>query len=253
MAPISITIALPHEYTFNWSNSFDDLESEDIENISLVLRGAIAAFSAELSYRTMRHDKKLDDYRSLIDSCAEKIRTYGLRQDDKVNIRSCRLFLYGHHERRDAQTAYEFLLLVSRVTDWSFSFLIFLALGKSRVLRLVEHQRAKLLNYIIVHSRSLSCPALNAKIRSLELAHHTSISKARKHQRFHKDQRQVGSSMISRPVRDRSKLAATDCQTENISLQDVSKLPKPSSSFDLEPTSLEHLWWVQCKQSNWRY
>lgn len=252
MAPISITIALPHEYIFNWSNSLDDLQSEDIEDIVLVLRGAIVVFSAELSYRTMRHDKNLDDYRSLIDSCAEKIRTYGLRQDDKVNIRSCRLFLYEHHERRDAQTTYEFLLLVSRVTDWSFSFLVFLALDKSRVLRLVKHQRAKLLNYMIVHSRDLSCPALNTKVQSLELAHHTSILKARKHQRNHKGQHQVGSSMISRPISDRSKLAATDYQTENIPLQDVSKLPEPSSSFDLRPTSLEHLWWVQCKQSSWR-
>ena len=51
MSPIDITFATPTYPEFSWLDSFKLLKGEEIEKLILVLRGILAAFSAELNDR----------------------------------------------------------------------------------------------------------------------------------------------------------------------------------------------------------
>ena len=82
MSRIDITLATPTHPEFNCLDSFESLEEEEIEGIILILRGALAAFSAELSDRRKPWtDRTLENYKQKLQKTAKQINKEGLTQN----------------------------------------------------------------------------------------------------------------------------------------------------------------------------
>lgn len=82
MSRIDIILLTPTHPEFNWLDGFKSLEEEEIEGIILILRGALAAFSAELTDRRKPWtDQALENYKEKLQETAKQINEQGLSEN----------------------------------------------------------------------------------------------------------------------------------------------------------------------------
>ena len=168
MSRINITLASPTHPEFHWLDSFENLEEEDIEETILILRGALAAFSAELSDRREPWtDQALEINKEKLKVTAQHINKQGLTEMHEANLDSLKLPLAqaecAQNERKESKPSKagkQYLWLVSTVIGWPYVLLIICALGKHKMERMDEDQRVKLLKYTAKHRESLFCRRL---------------------------------------------------------------------------------------------
>ncbi|KAL9124348.1 MAG: hypothetical protein Q9217_006315 [Psora testacea] len=165
---IAVTLASPTHPEFNWLDSFESLEEEEIEGIILILRGALAAFSAELTDRRKPWmDQALENYKEKLQQTAKQINEQGLTETHEANLDSLKLSLAQtgcaqteRKESKPSKAGRQYLWLISNVIGWPYVLLIICALGKHRMERIDEDQRVKLLRWIAKHRESLFCRTL---------------------------------------------------------------------------------------------
>lgn len=168
MSRINITLATPTHPEFNWLDSFESLEEEEIEGIILILRGVLAAFSAELTDRRKPWtDQALENYKEKLQETAKQINEQGLTETYEGHLDSLKLSLAqagcAQTERKKSKLSKagrQYLWLISNIIGWPFVLLIICALGKHKMERLDKDQRVKLLKYIANHRESLFCRRL---------------------------------------------------------------------------------------------
>lgn len=171
MSRIHITLTTPTQPEFNWLDSFESLEGEEIEGVILILRGALAAFSAELSdRREPSTDRALEDYKKKLQKIAKQINKQGLTETHKGDLDSLKISLaqagsaqVEREESQPSKAGRQDLWLISNVIGWPYALLIFCALGKHKVERINEVQRVKLLKYVAGHRKLLFCRILEAR------------------------------------------------------------------------------------------
>lgn len=134
----------------------------------MILRGALAAFSAELTDRRKPwRDQKLEDYKKMLQKTAKRINEQGLTKTHKVYMHSLDSSLaqagcarIEGQDNKASKATRQYLRLISNAIGWSYVLLIFCTLGKHKVEHLDEDQRVKLLKYVAQHRESLFCHRL---------------------------------------------------------------------------------------------
>lgn len=87
MSPIDITFATPTHPEFEWLDSFEGLEEGEIGQLVVILRAALAAFSAELSdRRNPWTDPKLENFKQKLQETAKKINEQGLTKTHEGHL-----------------------------------------------------------------------------------------------------------------------------------------------------------------------
>ena len=174
MSHINLTLVTPTHPECNWLDSFESLKEEEIEGILLILRGALAAFSAELTDRRMPWpDHELQNYKKKLQETARQINEQELTRTHKANLDS--LTGYAQHERKESKQSKagkQYLWLISNVIGWPYVLLIICALGKHKIERIGDNQRVKLLKYIVKHRESLFCRRLEDRAVQYQFQEH---------------------------------------------------------------------------------
>ena len=168
MSRINITLATPDHPEVNWLDSSEGLEELEIEGIILILRGALAAFSAELSDRRQPWtDEALEDYKGKLQETAKQINEHRLTKQHELHLDNSRSSLsqagsaqIEGKESNQSKAGRQYLWLISNLIGWPYVLLIICALGKHKIERIDEDQRVKLLKYIAEHRESLFCRKL---------------------------------------------------------------------------------------------
>ena len=168
MSSIDITFATPTHPELRWSDSFEGLEEEEIEELVNNLRVALAAFSAELTDRRKPEtDRKFEKYKQKLQETAKQINEQGLTKAHEEHLGSLKLILAQagsaqgeRKESKNSKAGRQYLWLISNVIGWPYVLLFFCALGKHKVERINEDQRVKLLKYIVNRRESLFCRRL---------------------------------------------------------------------------------------------
>ena len=160
MSPIEIIFTTPTQPWFRWLDSFKCLREEEIEILIVILRGALAAFSAELAdRREPSRDQTLEKYKKMLQETAKQINEQGLTRTHKGYLGSLNesLAQAGHAQSKKGKAARQYLWLVSSVIGWPYVLLIYCALGKHKVELLNEDQQVQLVKYMAEHRESLFC------------------------------------------------------------------------------------------------
>ena len=168
MSPIDITFATANHPELNWLDSFERLEEEEIEGLIPILRGALAAFSAELiDRRKPWTDQALENYKEKLQKTAKQINEQGLTETHEGHLKSLKSSLaqagYAQAEGNETQPSKagrQYVWLISNVIGWPYVLLTICALGKHKMERIDEDQRVKLLKYIAKHREPLFCRRL---------------------------------------------------------------------------------------------
>ena len=168
MSRIDITLTTPTHPEFHWLDSFESLEGEEIEGVILILRGALAAFSAELcDRREPSTDRALEGYKKKLRQIAKQINKQGLTETHEGDLDSLKISLaqagsaqVERDESQPSKAGRQYLRFISKVIGWPYALLVFCALGKHKVERINEVQRVKLLKYIAEHRNLLVCRIL---------------------------------------------------------------------------------------------
>lgn len=173
---IRITFFTPTKGEFEWTDSLQGLNENEIEELLIHSRSATISLENEISYRRQpREDAILLDYCNALCEDNERIQKEGLTKDQTSRIEELRSVLFEGREidRSDSKGTWQFLWLVSRVIGWSHALLILCALGKAKLQRLSEGRRIKLFKYLKHHRKALHCPKLEHKAirHGLNLAH----------------------------------------------------------------------------------
>jgi len=118
MSPISITFATGTNPGFLWVDDFKFLRDDEIEEFIFLLRGALAAFFAELADRRKPcSDKTLDDSCGMLRESAKRINDTGLNKGEEDCLSNLHLYLTGpgdgQKERNERKAARQYLWLVS--------------------------------------------------------------------------------------------------------------------------------------------
>lgn len=165
MSRINIIVSTPTHPEINWLDSFESLEGEEMEGIIQILRGALAAFSAELSdRREPSTDRALENYKKKLQKTAKQINKQGLTETHESDLDSLKISLtqagsaqVEREESQPSKAGRQYLRFISNVIGWPCALLIFCALGKHKVERINEVQRVKLLKYVAEHPKLLFC------------------------------------------------------------------------------------------------
>lgn len=168
MSRIDITLATPTHPGTNWLDSLEGLEKEEIEELITILRGALAALSAELTdRREPSTDRALEDYKEKLQKIAKQINKQGLTETHEGDLDNLKISLaqagsaqVEREESQPSKAGQQYLRFISNVIGWPYALLIFCALGKHKVERINEVQRVKLLKYVAEHRKLLFCRQL---------------------------------------------------------------------------------------------
>lgn len=172
MSAISITFSTPAQLHFNWYDSLESLTDEELEELTVHCRGAMAALFTELSDRR-KSCRAPEAYSDMLLRTAKYINRVGFTKDHESYLRDLYLFLAEPDdrqiERSDLKVVRQFLWLISRLTNWSYALLILCTLGKHKMQVLNEHERTKLTKSIIKHRADFQCPRLEDKASQCNL------------------------------------------------------------------------------------
>jgi len=168
MSPISITFTTAANPRFQWLDNLESIEDGEIEEIIILLRSALATFFTELTDR--RGPSKNTRLKGLYDSIqrsADDINKEGFTKEHRLLLDNLHLYPMdpdeAQKERNEAKVARQYLWLVSRAIGWSYALLILCALGKSRVHKLDDDQRVRILKHLVKTRGSLLCRRLEDK------------------------------------------------------------------------------------------
>lgn len=188
MSSISLTFATGTNPGFLWLDDLKFLGDDEIEESIFLLRGALAAFFAELAdRRNPCSDKTLDDSCSMLRKSAKRINDVGLNKGEEDCMSNLHLYLTGpcdgKKERNEPKAARQYLWLVSIAIGWPYALLILCTFGKWRLQNLLDDERVKILKYVAKNRSSLFCLRLKEKAvqcdaQQIRMSHslHTSIS-----------------------------------------------------------------------------
>ncbi len=93
MSRIYITLTTPTHPEFNWLDSFESLEEEEIERVILILRGALTVFSAELSDRREPSTDRALEYYKKLQKIAKQINKQKLTETHEGDLHSLKISL----------------------------------------------------------------------------------------------------------------------------------------------------------------
>ena len=169
MSPINIIFATPTYSKLNWLDSCEGVGEEEIRDLILFLRGALAALSAELDdRRNTRKDENLESYKRMLWETAKQINEQGLTETHERCLGSLGSFLaQAEVERKESKfdkATRQYLWLISKAIGWPWVRFIWCALGKCKVKHLNEGQRIKLVKYIAKHRESFFCRSLEDRV-----------------------------------------------------------------------------------------
>ena len=134
----------------------------------MILRGALSAFSAELTDRRQPWcDKVFEDCKEMLQETARQINKQGLTQTHEKYLDSLNLFLSqagcDPKMNKTSKAMAQYLWFFSKVIGWPYVLLIFCTLGKHKIEHLNEDQRAKLVTYFAQNRETLFCRELQNK------------------------------------------------------------------------------------------
>ena len=160
MSQINITIITPMRPGLKWYDSFKSLGDQEIEEIIVHLRSALAAFHADLADRREPLEEwTLDEYQDMIIKKAKVLKKNGLVKEHERDLSSLDALLASKDEGQTERLR-QYLWLISSVVGSSYVLLIVCALGKSRLMKMDEYQRVKLIKFIVSHQEQLFCEEL---------------------------------------------------------------------------------------------
>ena len=182
MCPAHIAFSTFKRLKFTWTDSFEDVENAELEELIVECRTALHSLEAELAARqNPRVDTKLDDCYAKLQEKARIINSLGaLSNKDRASLEEAGTFLQairsGHihssqtRETRKGGAVYEQLLwLISRVAGPAYALLLICGVARRTVERLNSFQSAILVKRITQHYDSLSSPALERKANKFGL------------------------------------------------------------------------------------
>ena len=172
MSPINIIFATSTHAKLNWFDSYESIREEDINDLILFLRGALAALSAELDDRkNTQKDETLEDYKRVLWRTAKQINEQGLTETHEGYLESLGSFLAQAgcaqvecKESKIGKATRRLLLLISKAIGKPWVPFIWCALGKHKVEHLNEGQRLKLVKYVAKHRESFFCRKLEDRV-----------------------------------------------------------------------------------------
>ena len=137
MPPISITFATRTNPGFLWLDEIKFLGDNEIEEFIFLLRGALAAFFAELADRRKPcSDKTLDDSCGMLRETANRINNTRLNKGEEDCLSNLHLYLRGpgdgQKERNEPKAARQYLWLVSITIGWPYALWILCTFRKWR-------------------------------------------------------------------------------------------------------------------------
>ena len=117
MSLIDITFTTPTYQKFRWLDGLETLEEEEIEDLILILRGALSAFSAELTDRRQPWtDQSFEEYKKLLEDTAQQINVQGLTTKHEKYLQSLKSFLVqAQEENKISKALRQYLWLISKV------------------------------------------------------------------------------------------------------------------------------------------
>lgn len=147
-----------------WFNGLSDLPDETLHAVAIYYRLATTAFFTEiLDRRSPRNNPRLDRYYSLLRENAEHINKSGFTKLHLSSMECVYEQLSNSGGRYDERLARQYLWLVSHILGWSYALLILVSLGKSKIQKLDDDQRVKILRYLSNYRLLLSCRKLEDK------------------------------------------------------------------------------------------
>ena len=170
-SPINITLTSPNYPKFSWSDDLKSLGDGEIEEFTIILRGALSAFSAELADRFKpRKDQEFEHLKNLLQEAAQQINEQGLNATHERYLESLsplliqtednKVFLKTDAHQMREKSMRQYFRIVSKVVDRPYVLLIICALGKHRIMFLREYHRIKLVKYIAQNQETLFCRRL---------------------------------------------------------------------------------------------
>ena len=169
-----------HPRKFSWTDTFEDIENAELEQLIIECRFALHSLTAELAARQKpRVDTTLEDCYAKLQEKASVLHTMGaLKDKDRASLEEARTSLEalgsGHinssqtRETRKGGAGYEQLLwLISRVACPACALLLICSVTRRIVERLNSSQSAILTKCIAQHS--LSSRALEEKANDFGL------------------------------------------------------------------------------------
>jgi hypothetical protein len=182
MCPAHIAFSTPKRLKFTWTDTFEDVENAELEQLIIECRGALHSLEAELAARqNPRVDTTLEDCYARLQKKARTINTMGaLSNKDRASLDEARTFLEAlrsglidssqTRETRKGGAIYEQLLwLISRVTGPAYALLLICSVTKRTVGRLNSFQSAILVKHMARYYDSLSSRALEVEANDLDL------------------------------------------------------------------------------------
>lgn len=182
MCPAHIAFSTPKKPKFTWTDTFEDLENAELEQLIIECRGALHSLEAELAARqNPRVDTKLEDCYARLQEKVRTINNMGsLSNKDRASLEEAGTFLEalrsGHidssqtRETRRVGAMYEQLLwLISRVAGPAYALLLICSVARRTVERLNSFQSAILVKRVARYCDSLSSRALEEKANEFSL------------------------------------------------------------------------------------
>lgn len=166
MSSINIIFVVSKYLKFQWFDSLESLEEKEIENSILILRGALSAFSAELTDRRIfKKDQSLDNHKMTLEKTAQRINTQGLSQTDENYLNTLNLYITQEDVKDKTKKATtQIFWQTAKLIGWPYVFLIVCALGKHRFAHHDEDHRIKLIKFIAQNRKTFFCQSLQDKV-----------------------------------------------------------------------------------------